>query len=166
MQSVDVCTLYLNKNFVYAKNELKYTIFECPFVLNYFQVDGPLQKIKKMSNCFLSMTCLPMDIQLWPIIKAWKSGFNWWKWKCSRKHYIDISRWGWVYVMREVLLEATKVTFDANAFISMTTNESTTINNTHWLWIHLYMVQGWKIVTILLCVEILRVFVTFDNSFF
>jgi hypothetical protein len=64
MQSVDVCTLYLNKNFVYAKNELKYTIFECPFVLNYFQVDGPLQKIKKMSNCFLSMTCLPMDIQL------------------------------------------------------------------------------------------------------
>jgi hypothetical protein len=35
--------------------------------------------------------------------------------------------------MHEVLLEATKVTFDANAFILMTTNEGTTINNTHWL---------------------------------
>jgi hypothetical protein len=109
---------------------------------------------------------LPMDIQLWPIIKAWKSGFNWWKWKCSRKHDIDTSRWGWIYVMHEVLLEATKVTFDANAFILMTTNEGTTINNTHWLWIHLYMVQGWKIVTILLCVEIVRVFIIFDNIFF
>ncbi len=46
MRSVDVSTLYLNKNFVYAKNELKYTIFECPFVFNYFQVDGPSEQNK------------------------------------------------------------------------------------------------------------------------
>jgi len=42
--------------------------------------------------------------------------------------------------MCEVLLEATKVTFDANAFILVTTNEGTTINKSHWLSIHLYMV--------------------------
>jgi len=70
------------------------------------------------------------------------------------------------FMLCEVLLEATKVTFDANAFILVTTNEGATINNTHWLSIRLYMVQGWKIVTILLCVEIIRVFVTFDNIFF
>jgi hypothetical protein len=45
----------------------------------------------------------------------------------------------------------------------MTTNEGTTINNALWLWIHLYTVQGWKIVTILLCVEIVRVFITFES---
>jgi hypothetical protein len=36
-------------------------------------------------------------------------------------------------LMHKVLLEATKVTFDADAFISMTTNEGTTINNALWL---------------------------------
>ncbi len=130
---------------MYAKKELKYTFLNARLFSTTFKLMTLYNKIKKMSNFFLSMTCLPMDIQLWPIIKAWKCGFNWWKWKCSRKHYIDTSRWGWVYVMREVLVEATKVTFDANAFISMTTNEGTTINNIHCLWIHLYVVQGWKI---------------------
>ncbi len=44
-------------------------------------------------------------------------------------------------VMHIVLLEATKVTFVVAPFIAVNANEVTTIDNTQWLSIHLYVVQ-------------------------
>jgi hypothetical protein len=70
-----------------------------------------------------------------------------------------------VKVMHNVLLKATKATFVCVNFIAIRANEVTIIDNTQWLSIHLYMVQGWKKIQILLCVESIRVSTTLDNIF-
>ncbi len=70
-----------------------------------------------------------------------------------------------VEVMYDVLLEAIKATFACANFIAVNANEVTTIDNTQWLSIHLYVVQGWKKIPSLLCVESIRVFATLDNIF-
>jgi hypothetical protein len=59
-----------------------------------------------------------------------------------------------VEIMHELLLETTKVTFIFATFIVINANEVTTLNNTQWLSIHLYAMQGWKRIPILLSVEI------------
>jgi hypothetical protein len=81
------------------------------------------------------------------------------------KHWFDTSRWGMVKVMHVVLLEVTKTTFFATPFIVVNANEVTMIDNTQWLSIHLYVVQKWKCIPILLCVEAINLFATFDNIF-
>jgi len=70
-----------------------------------------------------------------------------------------------VKMMHKMLLEATKIAFVCANFFVVNADEITTINNTQWLSIHLYMVQGWKRVPILLCVESIRVFATSNNIF-
>jgi hypothetical protein len=69
------------------------------------------------------------------------------------KHWLDSPSWGMVEVMHNMLLEATKVAFVRANFIVVNANEVTTTNNIQWLSIHLYMVQAWKRIPILLCVE-------------
>ncbi len=64
-----------------------------------------------------------------------------------------------------MLLEATKVTFASTNFIVVSAYEVTTIDNTLWLSIHLYVVQGWKRILILLCVENVKVFAMSNNGF-
>jgi hypothetical protein len=66
-------------------------------------------------------------------------------------------------VMHDVLLKATKVAFVCANFIAICANEITTNDNTQWLSIHLYMVQGWKRIPILLCVESIKVSATSNN---
>jgi hypothetical protein len=69
-------------------------------------------------------------------------------------------------VMHIVLLEATKETFVVSPFIVVNANEVTMIGcHTHWLSIHLYELQKWRFIPILLCVEAVRLFATFDNIF-
>jgi hypothetical protein len=67
--------------------------------------------------------------------------------------------------MHGVLLEATKVTFVATSFIIVSANEVMAINNTQWLFIHLYVVQNWKRIPILLCMETINTFATFNNIY-
>jgi len=83
----------------------------------------------------------------------------------SRNHWSDTSRWGMVEVMHVVLLDATKITFVVAPFIVVNADEVTTINNTQWLSIHLYVVQKWRHIPILLCVELIRLFATSNNIF-
>jgi hypothetical protein len=83
----------------------------------------------------------------------------------GRKHWIDLSNWGMAEVMHSVLLDVTKVAFTSVAYIGFFANEVMTINNTYWLSIPLYVVQAWKRIPILLYVEIVGVFATFDNIF-
>ncbi len=83
----------------------------------------------------------------------------------SKKPWFDTSRWGMAEVMHIVLLEATKVTFVVTPFIVISVDEITMIDNTQWLSIHLYVVQKWKHIPILLCVEAVNLFATSDNIF-
>ncbi len=78
---------------------------------------------------------------------------------------IDSSNWSMAKVMHNVLLKATKATFVHANFIVVNVDEITTIDNTQWLSIHLYTVQGWKRIPILLCVESIVVFATSNNIF-
>jgi hypothetical protein len=59
----------------------------------------------------------------------------------SRKHWFDMLSWAMVEVMHELLLEATKATFVFATLIVINANELTTIDNTHWLLIHLFAVE-------------------------
>jgi len=70
-----------------------------------------------------------------------------------------------VKVMHGVLLNVTKTTFASTTYTNISANEVKTINSTQWLSIHLYVVQAWKRIPILLCVETIRVLATFDNIF-
>jgi len=67
--------------------------------------------------------------------------------------------------MHKVLLEATKATFAFANFSVVSVDDITTIDNTQWLSIHLYVVHGWKRIMILLCVEIIGISTTSDNVF-
>ncbi len=67
--------------------------------------------------------------------------------------------------MHGVLLNATKATFAITTFTGIVANKITTIDNTHWLLIHLYMVQAWKRIPILLCVSTIGVSITSNNIF-
>jgi hypothetical protein len=70
-----------------------------------------------------------------------------------------------VEVMHVVLLEATKIIFVDAPFIVVSADEITMINNTQWLSIHLYVVQKWKCIPILLYVEAISLFATSNNTF-
>lgn len=68
-------------------------------------------------------------------------------------------------MMHGVLLEATKTLFVATSFITISADEVTTIDNTKWLSIHLYVMQNWKRIPILLCMVIVSTSATFDNIY-
>jgi hypothetical protein len=58
-----------------------------------------------------------------------------------------------------------KVPFVVASFIAVNTNEVTKIDNTQWLSIHLYVVQNWKRIPILLCAETISTSAIFDNIY-
>ncbi len=67
--------------------------------------------------------------------------------------------------MHVVLLKATKAAFANAPFIIVSADGVTTIDNTQWLSIHLYVVQKWRHIPIILCVEAISLSTTFDNIF-
>jgi len=83
----------------------------------------------------------------------------------SRKPWFDTLGWGMVEVMHIILLEATKLAFVVAPFIVISVYEVTTIDNTQWLSIHLYVVQNGKHIPILLCVEAVSLSATSNNIF-
>jgi hypothetical protein len=83
----------------------------------------------------------------------------------SKKHWFNTSGWGMVEVMHVVLLEVTKATFVVAPSIVVNVDEVTTIDNTQWLLIHLYVVKKWRCIPILFCVEAVSLFATSDNIF-
>jgi len=82
-----------------------------------------------------------------------------------QKHWIDWFGWGMAEVMHKVLLEAINVTFIAASFIMVNVDEVTAINNTQWLLIHLHMVEQWRRIPILLCVETICMSTISKNMF-
>lgn len=70
-----------------------------------------------------------------------------------------------VEFMHSLLLDVTKVAFAAIAFIAISANEVTSINNTQWCSIHLYVVQNWTKIPILFCLDQVNVYATSNNIF-
>jgi hypothetical protein len=70
-----------------------------------------------------------------------------------------------VEIMHDILLDSTKATFCFASFIIVFADEVMTINNTQWLFIHMYVIQQWKRISILFCVQIVGMSSTFDNIF-
>jgi hypothetical protein len=68
-------------------------------------------------------------------------------------------------VMHVVLLEAMKITFVITIFIVVIVNEGTTIDNTQWFSIYLYVVQKCKRISILFCVETICISIISNNIF-
>jgi hypothetical protein len=54
-------------------------------------------------------------------------------------------------LMHDILLDSTKAAFVIASFVDVFVDEVMIINNTQWLFIHLYMVQQWKRILIFLC---------------
>ncbi len=71
---------------------------------------------------------------------------------------------GMAKVMHDIILDSTK-NFVVS-FIDVFVDEVMTIDNTKWLFIHLYVVQLWKRILILFCVQTMGMSTTFDNIFF
>jgi hypothetical protein len=84
----------------------------------------------------------------------------------SRKPWFDTLGWGMAKVMHILLLEAIKVAFVVAPFIVISADEVTMIDKTQWLSNHLYVVQKWKHIPILLCVEVVSLSAASDNIFY
>ncbi len=62
-------------------------------------------------------------------------------------------------------MQAMKITFVIATFVVVTANEVTTIDNTQWFSIHLYVVQKCKRIPILFCVETICISIISNNIF-
>ncbi len=67
--------------------------------------------------------------------------------------------------MHFLLLDVTKVAFATTTFIVVSANEVTSINNTQWCSIHLYVVQNWTKIPILFYLDQVSVYATSNNIF-
>jgi len=62
-----------------------------------------------------------------------------------KKHWTNFARWGMIESMNELLLKSTQIVVIVVVnFIRVNVNESIAIDNTFWIFLHLYVVQGWK----------------------
>jgi hypothetical protein len=71
-----------------------------------------------------------------------------------------------VKVLHVMFLEFTKITFVIANYIVINVDEVTTINNTQWLSIHLYVVQKWNFFLMFLYVETISQSSISNNIFF
>ncbi len=71
------------------------------------------------------------------------------------KHLSDCASLEIVEVLHHVVLIATKEAIMASSFLSVFVGEVITINNQSWIFVHCYVVVGWKQKPILLTLECL-----------
>jgi hypothetical protein len=74
-----------------------------------------------------------------------------------KKHWINFSNWGIVESMNDLLLQYTRNVINVVDFLSMNADEMTTINNASCISLHIYVVQAWKQIPFLVCVEMVEV---------
>jgi hypothetical protein len=61
-----------------------------------------------------------------------------------KKHSTNSIVWGMIESMNELLLESTQNVVVGTNFIHVNVNEVIAIDNTSWISLHLYVLQGWK----------------------
>jgi len=67
--------------------------------------------------------------------------------------------------MNDLLLQSTHNVVNVVDFLFMSANEMITIDNATWISLHIYVVQSWKRIILLVCVEKLEVQGTTNNVF-
>jgi hypothetical protein len=67
--------------------------------------------------------------------------------------------------MNDLLLQSTHNVVNVIDFLFMSADEMTTIDNASWIFLHIYVVQSWKRIPLLVCVEKLEVQGTTNNVF-
>jgi hypothetical protein len=77
-----------------------------------------------------------------------------------KKHWSDFTWWGIVESMNDLLLESIRKAINGASFLFVNSNEVIVIDHTSWIFIHLYAVQVWKWIPLLVCVEKVGVHVT------
>jgi len=165
MLSVDAGSLYFNENFVHVQNECFYIANDHPSILDQLQINVPSKHTRKYVQFMVIFHFL---IHGHPMTNYKNLKDLFWLLKVksvSRKHWSNTLGWGMVEIMRVVLLEATKTEFVVAPFITVNVDEVTMIDNTQWLSIHWYVVQKWRCIPILLCVETISLSATLDNIF-
>jgi hypothetical protein len=82
-----------------------------------------------------------------------------------KKDWIDYLSWGIVESMNDLLLQSTCNVVNATNFLFVSAHGVKTIDNASWISLHIYVVQSWKRICLLICVEKLEVKGTIDNVF-
>jgi hypothetical protein len=67
-----------------------------------------------------------------------------------KKHWNDSRNWGIVESMNNLLLQSSWNVVIVVNFIFVNVDEVTIINNASWIYIHLYIVHGWKRIPLLM----------------
>jgi len=70
-----------------------------------------------------------------------------------KKHWMDSIRWCIIESMNELLLESIQNVIVVVNFIYVNNNKIIAIDNTFWISLHLYVVQGWKQIPLLACLK-------------
>jgi hypothetical protein len=82
-----------------------------------------------------------------------------------KKHCTNYLSWGIAESMNDLLLQYTCNVINVANFLFVNADEVTTINNASWISLHIYVVQSWKRIFLLICVEKLELKGTIDNAF-
>jgi hypothetical protein len=69
---------------------------------------------------------------------------------CPRKHWSDTTGWTMVEAMHGIVLRAIKVFVQTTYFILVSCDEVMTLDNQSWLSVHVYVVEQWRRVLVLL----------------
>ena len=79
------------------------------------------------------------------------------------KHLTNTSGWEMAEAMHEIVLQSTRDAITDCNFISCSADEVTTINNQQWISMHIYVMQQWQRMPILLILERIEVGATSTN---
>jgi hypothetical protein len=80
-----------------------------------------------------------------------KDMFNFiWVLNTPQKHWSDSSGWNMVENMNNVVLQSTCMAMQDAQFIAVSYDKVTTINCQSWVKMHVFVVEGWKWILILL----------------
>jgi hypothetical protein len=69
------------------------------------------------------------------------------------KHWTEGLDWKMAESLFNIVQEMTKEVVSTTPYFSITYDEVTTLNNQYWISIHIYTIQGWKRVPMLLCLQ-------------
>ncbi len=70
-----------------------------------------------------------------------------------KMHWTNNSSWAMVQHMHGIIFKATKPTMGTSQYLSLICDEISTIDNQSWLSIHVYVVQNWLKILIILSLE-------------
>ncbi len=73
--------------------------------------------------------------------------------KSPQHHYNDTSVWTMAECMQELVLIKTHLVVQSTKFIFVSIDEIITMHYQRWIIIHVYVVEGWKCIPILLTLE-------------